>query len=105
MEEEVSELYTQFELLEVNADEENFDPNQLQDDFYGLLEKVHELEDSVWEDQDIGRVDILKNKLEAFKAKQEFYNAEDELNRMFPDRGDADFDEDSTSYDSVFGKD
>ena len=43
--------------------------------------------------------------MEAFKNEQDFYDAEGELDRMFPDRGEEDFDEDSTSYDSSFGKD
>ncbi|MCX2574074.1 hypothetical protein [Pedobacter sandarakinus] len=105
MELEIDELYTQFEQLEVNADDEEFDPNQLQDDFYILLEKVEALKHSVWDDNDLDRLDMLKSKMESFKSEQNFYDADDELNRMFPNRGDDDFDEDSTSYESVFGKD
>ena len=39
------------------------------------------------------------------KKENDFYDKETELDYMFPDRHDSDFDEDSMSYDSVFGGD
>lgn len=43
--------------------------------------------------------------LKSLKREFDFYDENAELNRMFPDRHDEDFDEDSMSYDSIFGGD
>jgi hypothetical protein len=45
--------------------------------------------------------DTIKN----LKGESDFYDEDAELDSMFPDRHDEDFDEDSMSYDSVFGSD
>jgi hypothetical protein len=47
----------------------------------------------------------LLQKIKTLKAENDFYDAEAELDNMFPNRHDDDFDEDSMSYDSVFGDD
>ena len=39
------------------------------------------------------------------KKDNDFYDPEENLDMMFPDRYDDDFDEDSMSYDSAFGDD
>ena len=105
MKHEINELYAQFETLELNAEDEDFDPNELQDSFNELVEKVYELHSNVWEQKDKNKLEKLSAKLKAFKKEQDFYDANDELDRMFPNRGEDDFDEDSTSFESVFGKD
>jgi hypothetical protein len=105
MEDEVNELFAQFELLQLNAEDEDFDPNDLQDNFYTLLEKVQDLIRECFEEDDEDRLEELEKKMKSFKAEQNFYDAEDELNRMFPERGEDDFDDDSTSYNSAFGED
>jgi seryl-tRNA synthetase len=45
----------------------------------------------------------LLKKIKSIKREYDFYDAERELDRMFPNRHDDDFDEDTMSYDSVFG--
>ena len=47
----------------------------------------------------------LIEKIGELKKEHEFYDAEAELDNMFPDRHDEGFDEDSMSPDSVFGDD
>jgi hypothetical protein len=47
----------------------------------------------------------LLKKIIMMKKEFNFYNADEELDEMFPDRDEDDFDEDSMSYDSVFGDD
>lgn len=47
----------------------------------------------------------LLKKIKSLKKEYDFYDADAELGHMFPNRQDEDFDEDSTSYDSVFGDD
>lgn len=57
-------------------------------------------------------IESLEREIRAFieenapkETRQMQWNPDAELNRMFPDRGDDDFDEESMSYDSVFGSD
>ena len=47
----------------------------------------------------------LLKEIKDFKEYFDFYDADGELDMLFPDRHDDDFDEDSMSYDSVFGDD
>ena len=47
----------------------------------------------------------LQKKVTQIKRDNDFYDQEAELDMMFPNRHDDDFDEDSMSYDSVFGGD
>jgi phage gp29-like protein len=70
---------------------------------FDLEEKLEEIYDEVYEDEHAEQLDKLKKKIIAFKREYEFYDAEAELDRMFPDRHDEDFDEDQMSWDSVFG--
>jgi hypothetical protein len=50
-------------------------------------------------------VEDIRAEIKLKKDDLEFFDPEAELDRMFPDRHDPDFDEDSISYDSVFGDD
>lgn len=43
--------------------------------------------------------------IQKFIKKSQPFDPEEELDRMFPERHDEDFDEDSMNYDSIFGKD
>lgn len=47
----------------------------------------------------------LLKKINQMKIEFDFYDEEAELDRMFSDRHEADFDEDSMSYESAFGDD
>ena len=47
----------------------------------------------------------LKKAVRKVKIERFIYDEEIELDLIFPDRHDPDFDEDSMSYDSVFGDD
>ena len=51
--------------------------------------------------------DIILNFIQilGIKKDNDFYDPEENLDMMFPDRYDDDFDEDSMSYDSAFGDD
>ena len=72
---------------------------------FDLEEKLQRVEEEVYEDEDTEQLHKLKKQIKAFKREYEFYDAEAELDRMFPDRHDEDFDEDQMSWDSVFGDD
>ena len=47
----------------------------------------------------------LLKQIELVKRKYDFYDPEGELDNLIPNRHDDDFDEDSMSYESVFGHD
>lgn len=51
------------------------------------------------------QIQKLLHKIRAAKKEFDFYDTDAELDNMFPDRNDDDFDEDSLSYDSVVGDD
>ena len=70
---------------------------------FDLEEKMQEVDFDFPEYEVEEQFDELKEQIKAFKKEYEFYDAEAELDRMFPDRHDEDFDEDQMSWDSVFG--
>lgn len=63
------------------------------------IDKTTKLYDILYQLQTMD--DTIKN----LKGENDFYDEDAELDHMFPDRHDEDFDEDSMSYDSVFGSD
>ncbi|MCB9426629.1 MAG: hypothetical protein H6584_06330 [Flavobacteriales bacterium] len=48
---------------------------------------------------------IIIKEIQRIKREHDFFDSEAELDMMFPERHDDDFDEDSMSYDSLFGGD
>lgn len=63
-----------------------------------------DLENLTYKDDDQPYLELLQE-IGRMKREFDFYDEEGELDMMFPDRHDEDFDEDSMSYDSVFGDD
>lgn len=47
----------------------------------------------------------MEDRIKNLKGENDFYDEDAEIDTMFPNRHDDDFDEDSMSYDSVFGSD
>ena len=54
---------------------------------------------------ELDKLDKLKKEIKNFMKNSRDFDPEEELDSMFPDRHDEDFDDDSMNYDSVFGKD
>ncbi len=98
----IKELKERFAKIEEDVDVT--DTNELEEIVYKLEEEISEEIGSGIPNEENTLRDLLK-KIARFKKENAFYNAEAELDRMFPIRNDDDFDEDSMSYDSVFGKD
>ncbi len=99
---EIEKLKKRFEEIE-EIDIDEVDINLFEEKVYKLEEEVqNEIYFSF--SQEKAELIQLLHKIARFKKENDFYNAEDELDRMFPNRGDDDFDEDSTSFESVFGK-
>jgi DNA repair ATPase RecN len=79
----------------------NDDPEATQGVF-DLEQEVEQAMDFSLEESQQQLQGLLK-RIKALKREFDFYDEEAELDRMFPDRHDDDFDEDSMSYESVFG--
>ena len=70
---------------------------------YALEEEIQDACQEAFEDQEHLELKKLLERVGEFKKENDFYDADAELDRMFPDRHDDDFDEDQMSWDSVFG--
>ncbi|WP_276166454.1 hypothetical protein [Zobellia alginiliquefaciens] len=99
MTEEIQTLKARFLEIE-NIFEEGNEDHQL---IYDLEEKIQEVFHQVFKEEDEKQINKLDKLVKEFKQENDFYDAEGELDSMFPDRHDEDFDDDSMSYDSVFG--
>ena len=95
-------LNIQIDQLEEKID--NLDVWEFEDEVYEIEEKVNSQMQETF-DEDFDAYKLLANRINKIKKENDFYDPEAELDRMFPDRHDEDFDEDSMSYDSVFGGD
>ena len=77
-----------------------YEIEMLQDHINGLdFDKTEALEEV------LSKYENIAKKIKILKSENDFYDEDAELDRMFPNRYDDDFDEDSMSYDSVFGSD
>ena len=72
---------------------------------YQLEEKTLDNRDEAIDEGLYREVDNLLNGISELKKENNFFDAEDELDRMFPNRNDEDFDDEDMSYDNVFGSD
>ncbi len=80
---------------------DNFEVEQ---EVFDLEQQVkEELEINYWNEQEQQLFKELLKNINSLKKEFDFYDEETELDNMFLDRHDADFDEDSISPNSVFG--
>jgi predicted nuclease with TOPRIM domain len=94
-----------FDKIELEFEEfEGIDINKLEEKVYKLEEEIFEEIQFCSPHEEKTFQNLLK-KIKKLKKENDFYDEDAELDRMFPNRNDEDFDEDSMSYDSVFGKD
>ena len=87
-----------FETITSNYEKDEIDVNELEEQICNLEDSIQRLEENT-------QTRNLLKSISVFKKENDFYDAESELDRMFPDRNEEGFDEDSMSYDSVFGSD
>ena len=80
------------------------DNHDVQQDVLDMEMKLNE-EIQLRDEEDAEPFEKLLGELKAVKQEFDFYDEEGELDMMFPDRHDDDFDEDSMSGRSVFGDD
>ena len=87
--------------LESKADE--IDPDEFEEQVLKLEEEILEIKEMFRGDEEKSCNQLLK-KIKDIKQEHDFYDEEAELDMMFPDRHDEDFDSDSMSPESVFGE-
>jgi hypothetical protein len=108
--EEIKKLTERVESIEnkyEDSDLEDLDTDEnesLESEVYEIESEINNYIDIV-EGIQLSQLEKLKKRLIQIKQENDFYDAEGELDMMFPNRHDDDFDEDSMSYESVFGKD
>lgn len=103
MKEEIESLKERFQYYYNEFENGNDDVDQ---EILDLEEKVVETMNQLSHYVNTYEVDTLSeilNDIKKFKREINVYDAEDELDMMFPNRDDEDFDEDSMSWGSVFG--
>lgn len=91
-------------LNEIEEQLEEIDVNDLEEKVYQLEDEINLQKQSCSEDE-FEVFEKLSKRIDQIKKENDFYDEESVLDYMFPDRHDSDFDEDSMSYDSVFGED
>lgn len=107
---EINKLSIRTDIVESRFDEFNY--NEIGSDKYEQAEgEVYSIENEISEyirDADgfeYTQLRKLQKRIQSIKKENDFYDADAALDMMFPNRYDEDFDEDSMSYDSVFGDD
>lgn len=99
--EEIKVLKARFEEIK-GAFENGEDDEQIVYDFEVELQEAYS---EGYEENVVYQLEKLQKQVKVYKRENGFYDEETELDRMFPDRHEEDFDEDSMSWDSVFGDD
>lgn len=96
----VKEFKDRFAEIEEQVDET--DLTELEEKVSVLIEEISDWIGMGSPEEDTALRKLLR-KINHFKKENDFYDSEAELDRMFPDSDDDDFDEESMSFDSVFG--
>lgn len=102
MKEIIDELSEKLSLLEDRLSLD-FDEN-IENEVYELEEQIEFHIKCEVNDYFYFKLQKLSKRLKQIKVEYDFFDEENELDRMFPDRHDEDFDEDSI-YDIVFRDD
>ena len=95
----IKELKARF--FEIKEAIENGDDDEQQ--VYDFEETIQEAYGYGFEENEVYQLEKLQKKVKAYKRENGFYDEETELDRMFPDRHEEGFDQDSMNLDSDFG--
>jgi hypothetical protein len=99
----VKQFKTRFEEISIIEIDE-IDMNELEGKISNLEEDINnEIESGPLNNK--AKLQALLNDIDLYKRENDFYDAEAELDNMFPNRNDEDFDEDSISYENAIQKD
>jgi len=98
-EEEYDALKQRVEDLYQAVDDSIIDDEEATKQYYAIEEEIEALELNNYNDFDLS---VIKKRMKAINAKLDLYDQERELDMMFPNRHDNDFDEDEMSGESFF---
>jgi hypothetical protein len=90
------------ELEELEAEIDTMEIEQMEEEVYRIERQINDFKSDA-DEEDWDNWDSLSERITRIKEENNFFDSEAELDRMFPDRHEPGFDEDSMSYDSVFG--
>ncbi|MCD4745800.1 MAG: hypothetical protein K8R58_05835 [Bacteroidales bacterium] len=106
MKQEIQKLKKRIVYAFLNAGDKILTHEELEKDISSIEKDIELLEENVFEDDpDYAIIKDLRKAIRRIKIDNFIYDEEIELDLMFPNRHNTDFDEDSMSYDSVFGGD
>ncbi len=91
-------------LTEIEDQMDDIESDELEERVLDLEEEINAGIEQCFEEE-VEAFKKLQKRVNAIKKEHDFYDEEAELDMMFPDRHDEDFDPDSISSDSVFGDD
>jgi tetrahydromethanopterin S-methyltransferase subunit G len=105
--EEIATITQKLNEIEEKFEVDNIEVDEHQDLESEVLKMEREILDHLYIAQGIqfSQLNKLQKRIHRIKEENEFYDEDSTLDMMFPNRDDDDFDEDSMSYDSVFGDD
>lgn len=104
---EIKKLIERLEEIENEFAEADYGSDDL-DYLDDLEDEVFDIEDELRDfsyDDNNALITKAMKIIDRIKKDNEFYDSEENLDMMFPDRYDDDFDDELMSYDSVFGDD
>ena len=94
-------LNEDFERIYAELENNNFEAEEQMNELEENVRNAYEFSQGKEQSAFLG----LLKKIKSAKQEFDFFDSDAELDSMFPNRNDDDFDEDSMSYDSVFGDD
>lgn len=98
MEQELNELKNRLDELEILISDSTPDSEEkIEEEFYAIKAKIDEFQDYPFRDKEERLFQKMSKQLNQIKNDLDLYDEESELDMMFPNRHDDDFDEDSYS--------
>ena len=104
---EINILTKKLDDIETKYEDDNIEVDEHENLESEVLELEREISEylSFAQGVQFSQLEKLQKTISRIKEDNEFYDEDSVLDMMFPNRDDEDFDEDSMSYDSVFGDD
>lgn len=107
---QIESLFDTYNKLYEELDNDNYDVEdevyELEDEVRLLLDEYSFQDEPMFENQETELIKLreLNSLVKEMKQEFDFYDEESELDMMFPNRHDDDFDEDDMSWRNVFGE-
>lgn len=93
----INKLNERLDELELLINSSTPDDEKIEEEFHSIKNEFEEIKDFPYNRKEMQIVRIVSQKLKQIRKEYDFYDEEAELDMMFPDRHDENFDEDSYS--------